>query len=59
MKDFRQITFETLFEEGLTSLKEKDFNISSLKIVILSLKLLLSWMANSLSFSTTKIFFGF
>ena len=23
MKDFRQITFETLFEEGLTSLKEK------------------------------------
>ena len=30
MKDFRQITFETLFEEGLTSLKEKDFNISSL-----------------------------
>ena len=30
MKDFRQITFETLFEEGLTSLKNKDFNISSL-----------------------------
>ena len=30
MKDFRQITFETLFEEGLTSLKKKDFNISSL-----------------------------
>ena len=30
MKDFRQITFETLFEAGLTSLKEKDFNISSL-----------------------------
>ena len=30
MKDFRQITFETLFEEGLPSLKEKDFNISSL-----------------------------
>ena len=30
MKDFRQITFETLFEEGLTSLKEKDFNITSL-----------------------------
>ncbi len=30
MKDFRQITFETLFEEGLTSLKEKDFNISTL-----------------------------
>ena len=30
MKDFRQITFETLFEEGLTSLKVKDFNISSL-----------------------------
>tara|TARA_Y100001958_G_scaffold10876_1_gene6657 strand:+ start:207 stop:581 length:375 start_codon:yes stop_codon:yes gene_type:complete len=30
MKDFRQVTFETLFEEGLTSLKEKDFNISSL-----------------------------
>ena len=30
MKDFRQIAFETLFEEGLTSLKEKDFNISSL-----------------------------
>ena len=30
MKDFRQITFETLFEEGLTSLKEKDFNMSSL-----------------------------
>ena len=30
MKDFRQITFEILFEEGLTSLKEKDFNISSL-----------------------------
>ncbi len=30
MKDFRQITFETLFEDGLTSLKEKDFNISSL-----------------------------
>ena len=30
MKDFRQITFETLFEEGLTSLKEEDFNISSL-----------------------------
>ena len=30
MKDFRQITFETLFEEGLTSLKEKVFNISSL-----------------------------
>ena len=30
MKDFRQITFETLFEEGLTSLKGKDFNISSL-----------------------------
>ncbi len=30
MKDFRQITFETLFEEGLTSLKDKDFNISSL-----------------------------
>ena len=30
MKDFRQITFETLFEEGLASLKEKDFNISSL-----------------------------
>ena len=30
MKDFIQITFETLFEEGLTSLKEKDFNISSL-----------------------------
>ena len=30
MKDFRQITFETVFEEGLTSLKEKDFNISSL-----------------------------
>ena len=30
MRDFRQITFETLFEEGLTSLKEKDFNISSL-----------------------------
>ena len=30
MKDFRQITFETLFEEGLTSLNEKDFNISSL-----------------------------
>ena len=30
MKDFRQITFETLFEEGLTSLKEKDINISSL-----------------------------
>ena len=30
MKDFRQITFETLFEEGLTSLMEKDFNISSL-----------------------------
>ena len=30
MKDFRQITFETLFEEGLISLKEKDFNISSL-----------------------------
>ena len=30
MKDFRQITIETLFEAGLTSLKEKDFNISSL-----------------------------
>ena len=30
MKDFRQITFETLFEEGLASLKEKDFDISSL-----------------------------
>ena len=30
MKDFRQITFETLFEEGLTSLKEKDINVSSL-----------------------------
>ena len=30
MKDFRQITFEILFEEGLASLKEKDFNISSL-----------------------------
>ena len=30
MKDFRPITFETLFEEGLTSLKEKDFNITSL-----------------------------
>ena len=30
MKDFRQVTFEILFEEGLTSLKEKDFNISSL-----------------------------
>tara|TARA_B100001113_G_scaffold171868_1_gene140650 strand:+ start:591 stop:965 length:375 start_codon:yes stop_codon:yes gene_type:complete len=30
MKDFRQVTFETLFEEGLTSLKEKEFNISSL-----------------------------
>ena len=30
MKDFRQITFETLFEEGLASLNEKDFNISSL-----------------------------
>ena len=30
MMDFRQITFETLFEEGLTSLKEKNFNISSL-----------------------------
>ena len=30
MKDFRQITFETLFEEGLASLKENDFNISSL-----------------------------
>ena len=30
MKDFRQVTFETLFEDGLTSLKEKDFNISSL-----------------------------
>lgn len=30
MKDFRQITFETLFEEGLASLKEKDFNVSSL-----------------------------
>ena len=30
MKDFRQITFETLFEEGLASLKEKEFNISSL-----------------------------
>ena len=30
MKDFRQIAFETFFEEGLTSLKEKDFNISSL-----------------------------
>ena len=30
MKDFRQITFETLFEEGLASLREKDFNISSL-----------------------------
>ena len=30
MKDFRQITFETLFEEGLTSLKDKDFNVSSL-----------------------------
>ena len=30
MKDFRQITFETLFEEGLTSLKDKEFNISSL-----------------------------
>ena len=30
MKDFRQITFETLFEEGLTSLKEKEINISSL-----------------------------
>ena len=29
MKDFRQITFETLFEEGLAS-KDKDFNISSL-----------------------------
>ena len=30
MKDFRQITFETLFEEGLTSLKDKEFNISTL-----------------------------
>ena len=30
MKDFRQITFETLFEDGLLSLKEKDFNITSL-----------------------------
>ena len=30
MKDFRQVTFETLFEDGLTSLKEKEFNISSL-----------------------------
>ena len=30
MKDFRQVTFETLFEEGLTKLKEKEFNISSL-----------------------------
>jgi len=30
MKDFRQITFETLFEDGLPSLKEKDFNITSL-----------------------------
>ena len=30
MKDFRQVTFETLFEEGLTSLNEKEFNISSL-----------------------------
>ncbi len=30
MKDFRQVTFEILFEEGLTSLKEKEFNISSL-----------------------------
>ena len=30
MKDFRQITFEKLFEDGLLSLKEKDFNITSL-----------------------------
>ena len=30
MKDFRQITFESLFEDGLPSLKEKDFNITSL-----------------------------
>ena len=30
MKDFRQITFETLFEDGLPSLKVKDFNITSL-----------------------------
>ena len=30
MKDFRQITFETLFEDGLPSIKEKDFNITSL-----------------------------
>ena len=30
MKDFRQITFETLFEEGLSSLKEKEFNVTSL-----------------------------
>ena len=30
MKDFRQITFETLFEDGLSSIKEKDFNITSL-----------------------------
>ena len=30
MKDFRQITFELLFEDGLLILKEKDFNITSL-----------------------------
>ena len=30
MKDFRQITFETLFEDGLPSIKEKDFKITSL-----------------------------
>ena len=30
MKDFRQITFETLFEDGLSSIKEKDFNVTSL-----------------------------
>jgi len=30
MKDFRQITFESLFEDGLPSLKERDFNITSL-----------------------------
>ena len=30
MRDFRQITFEKLFEDGLPSLKDKDFNITSL-----------------------------
>ena len=44
-------SFETDFSSN--------FNMSSLKIVIWSLKLFLSCSANSLSFSTTKNFFGF